>query len=304
MRPQHDFIPERGIANHCAELFAIEPSSDERAKEQAEEQTVELEAFSVRAQRAMQAQLAAQLGGDKLRVSAEEVGRRKAGSLYKAIGTVAANLLLECGTGKLPLLLSFDYGAALALTEQAFGGDVRGIETGLTELPQSAWLVLESIAAQIAQSFAEACEMDGGCELLRHHENVAKVDAFPKRAACFVWPVSFHLPGTVEIPFRLVTSEPDFLGIVNAGAQDDAPTVAAIDPALQSAVFGGLPLPMRAVLADLAMPVSQLASLKPGDCIPFSPRREVPLMMGTKVIARGRIGSLDEEVALNVTQLI
>lgn len=296
MKPQHDFVAERPIAQHCAELFASEPSPEERAQEQAGE----LQVFATRLERFLQMQLVPQLGTPDLRISAEAAGKRKAGSLYKAIGAAAVNLLLECGEGRLPLLLSFDYGAALALTEQSFGGDVRGLESDLEELPRSAWLVLESLAAQIADGFAASAELEGQSQFLRCHENVAKLDAFAKTAPCLVWPITIHLPREVELPFRLVTPEPDFLDALagKTSAEDAAQT-----PAPSPAQFAALPLPLHAVLAEMELPVARIASLKPGELIPFSPRREVPLMAGERMIAKGRIGTLDESVALNLTQL-
>ena len=295
MKPNHDFVAERALAQHCAELFASEPSD--------EEQAADFAAFAARLERTLKERLASQLGGDTLAIACEDVGKRTAGSLFKAIGAAAANMLLDCGANKPPLIISFDYGAALALTEQAFGGEVRAVEADLAELPRSAWLVLENIAAQIGDSFAEAAEWSGSRRVLRSHENVAKLDALSKNAKCLVWPTSLKLAGDVELPFRLVTLEAAFLDCFDGSAGSGEGQTAGLDAAAQLSQFGGLPLPMRAVLAEMAIPVSHLARLKPGDFIPFSPRREVPLMMGDKAIARGRIGTLDDEVALNVTQI-
>ena len=299
MKPNHEFTPARIIAQHCEELFSPEISAEERGTQQAEELT----AFAARMCRTLQEQLAPQLGGDALKVTCEEVGKRKSASLFKAIGPSAANLAMDCGTGKVPVLLSFDFGAAQALTEQAFGGDVRGVESGLTELPRSAWMVLETIAANIVRGFAAASEIAGDVQLLRMHESVTKLDVFAKNAACLVWPISLDLSAEVKLPIRLAVAEADFLPVLEGNNASEAGKQDASDPKNQAAMFAQLPLPMRAVLADLTMPVSRLANLKPGDFIPFSPRPEVPLMMGSKTIARGRIGALNAEVALNVTRL-
>lgn len=299
MKPNHEFTPARSLAQHCEELFSAEISAEERGAQQAEE----LAAFAARMCRALQELLAPQLGGDQLKVTNKSADKSKSAPLFKAIGPSAANVLLECGDDKLPLLLSFDYGAALALTEQAFGGDVRNIEKELDQLPQSAWLVLESIAAQMAKGFAAATEIVGAAQIVRTHENVTKLDAFSKDASWLVWPINLVLPGGVELLFRLAVSEVQFCDclMASSGARD-AVDKNNVDPG-KAALLNQLPLPMRAVLADLTMPVSRLANLKPGDFIPFSPRPEVPLLMGAKTIARGRIGALHGEVALNVTQL-
>jgi flagellar motor switch protein FliM len=299
MKPQHDFTPARALAQHCAELFAPEPSEEERSAARAEELAV----FTARLSRELQELLGPQLGGDVVKVACEEAGKRTSASLFKAIGPSAANIVMQCGTQKLPLLLSFDFGAAQALTEQAFGGQVRSIEAELAQLPRSAWLVLESVAAHIARGFGNAAELGAEAQLRRRHENVAKLDVFAKNASCLIWPVTVTLSEDVAVPFRIAVSEADFLEILSNTAGHNPSETHMPDPATQAAIFGPLPLPLTAVLADLKMPVARLARLKPGDFIPFSPRREVPLMADKKVIARGRIGALNDEVALNLTQI-
>lgn len=338
MKPNHDFTPERAVAQHCQELFMSEQTPEEKADELAD--------FADRMQRVLHAKLAPQLGGERLGVNCDEVGKRKAASLYKAIGPASANIMVSCGGDEMPLLLSFDYGAALALTELAFGGHVKQIDKDLHELPRSAWLVLESIAVQIAGGFVEAGEHIGDCTVLRTHENVTKIDAFTKTTPCLVWPVSLQLGGFdtanseddaetgepddqgsegetsadanqdesgskeqtgVELPFRIVVAESDFIAAMEeTGSAPLEPQGEheSISAALaRGNAFSAIPLAMRAVLAQVSMPVAKLAVLKPGDFIPFTPSSDVPLIVQNRTVARGRIGVLDQQVALNVTQI-
>jgi len=297
MKPHHDFTAQRAIAQHCPELFAAEPSQEDQSRA--------IEQFTKRLMRQLQSSLAVELGCEGLQISCDELGKRKAASLYKAIGPSAANVHLSCGNGDLSMLLSFDFGAALALTEQAFGGIVTAIDADLSELPSSAWMVLESNATTIAQSFSQAAELGTARKLIKAHENAEKLAAFGKSAACVVWPIVLTLPGDVELPFRIAVSEDDLMAAIDP-AQPTATAVTNPDEiiAANARRFGALPLPIHAVLAELTMPVSRLAAQKPGDFIPFSPRREVPLQTGAKTLARGKIGALDDQVALNLTQIL
>lgn len=297
MKPHHDFTAERAIAQHCPELFAAEASHEDQSRA--------IEQFTKRLMRQLQRGLAVQLGCSDLQISCDELGKRKAASLYKAIGPSAANVHLSCGDGELPLLLSFDFGAALALTEQAFGGAVSAIDSELAELPSSAWMVLETNAAKIAKSFAEAGELGAAHALIKTHENAEKLAAFGKSEACLVWPVTLTLPGAVELPFRIAASEEDVMAAIDPSQAKSAPMVSTAETiAANARRFGALPLPVHAVLAELTMPVSKIAAQKPGDFIPFSPRREVPLQTGSKTLACGKIGALDDQVALTLTQIL
>ena len=67
--------------------------------------------------------------------------------------------------------------------------------------------------------------------------------------------------------------------------------------------FAGIPLPLRAILIDMAMPVSTLANLAPGTVIPVSVARSVPLMVGDQVIAHGSVGSMDDRTALQLARI-
>src|SRR5690606_31566751 len=67
--------------------------------------------------------------------------------------------------------------------------------------------------------------------------------------------------------------------------------------------FAGIPLPLRAILIDMAMPVSTLANLAPGTVIPVSVARSVPLMVGDQVIGHGSVGSMDDRTALQLARI-
>jgi flagellar motor switch protein FliM len=79
---------------------------------------------------------------------------------------------------------------------------------------------------------------------------------------------------------------------------DAGPRVAA-DP--MSDPYASLPITLTAVLVDMAIPFSKLASLRPGDVLPVAVARAVPLKAGERVIATGTIGEYEDRVAVQIS---
>ena len=71
---------------------------------------------------------------------------------------------------------------------------------------------------------------------------------------------------------------------------------------IDGSAIADVDLPLRAVLVDVPMSVSRLASLEPGAVIPVAVNRNVPLLTGNLTIALGCVGELDDRVALELTQ--
>lgn len=293
MRMKHDFVAERAAAQHCSELLANGAASDAAS----DDRDADYGNLAARLGRMLAVQLAPSLGVSELQPQCGQMEKCTGAEFYSKIGPAAANIHLRCADRGVPLLVTLEYGAAQALTEQAFGGEVREIVSALEELPGSAWMVLEDIALQIAQGFADAAEWNGASSVGGTHENAARLNAFGMDDPCLVWPISIKLPGGIELPFQIAAAEEK----ISANLPRAQTPVSDNDGAAGPVSFDGLPLPMRAVLAEISMPVSRLSRLKPGDFIPFSPRREVPLMIGRNVIARGQVGEVNTEVALSVT---
>lgn len=69
-----------------------------------------------------------------------------------------------------------------------------------------------------------------------------------------------------------------------------------------AAPFDDLPLQLRAILVDMSMPVSKLSALAPGQVIPVPVARNIPLVSGTHTLAHGAIGTMEDRVAVRLTQ--
>ena len=73
---------------------------------------------------------------------------------------------------------------------------------------------------------------------------------------------------------------------------------------MSQAPFSDLPLSANATLVDMTVPLHRLAALAPGVVLPIMIARSVPLQVGEITIARGTIGQVDEQVALQITQIL
>ena len=107
------------------------------------------------------------------------------------------------------------------------------------------------------------------------------------------WEVTFVFPGSALAALFANRSDP---------VEADAPgSVAAGDPLAQP--FSAIPLPLRAVLVDMSVPVSTLSRLSPGMVIPVLVARTVPLIAGDQVVAHGAVGEMEDRAALQLTKI-
>ena len=65
--------------------------------------------------------------------------------------------------------------------------------------------------------------------------------------------------------------------------------------------FGEITLTLEAVLSEMRIPLSRIATLEPGQTLAIPVARAVPLRIGGTLVARGTVGELDDRVALQIT---
>ncbi len=69
-----------------------------------------------------------------------------------------------------------------------------------------------------------------------------------------------------------------------------------------AAPFANVPLPLHVVLAEFDLTLARLQTLSPGDSIPLTMGRQVPLLVGEKVLAHGSIGTAEDRMAIRLTR--
>lgn len=308
MRMAHDFGAVRLAAQHCPELVARGPRPEERE--------ALIGAWRRELAQGLGETLGALLAMDRLRVDVSAPEWLIGSEVLTRIGPVAANSLLRCGRGgaageSAEVLLSIDHATVLALAERSFGGDGRVGEPSLDPLPRSALLLCDEVALLVASGLAQArrgeavaAAGEGTGEVIIRSENAARLRALdPARSVVmFTLRLSDARGHEWRILLALAAERLDAL----LPAPGTAPLAAAVsgraqrDPAAQ---FGGIPLSLCAVLAQFEITLGQLERLTPGDTFPLPAPRNVPLKLGETLVAHGSIGTLDDHLAVCLTQV-
>ena len=297
MRPEHNFIAERALAQHCPELLRAEPSASETL--------ATLAHVAEKMARALGPALAPMLGGEAPQVRVETAQQGGPDALSAAIAPLAANSLLSIGMQLAPLLVSIEAKAILRLVDRVFGGkgELRG---GLPDaFPLSAELMiarLETLAIT-ALAMALGLRWPGAISPQRRDGSLAALAPFAASAELVIQHFTIVEAGGSEWTLTMALPVAAVAGLCDRAAQSASKTVGAAalaNPAEEP--FGAMPLTLTAVLVDMAMPVSQLSKLAPGQVLPVTVARNVPLKIGNTTIAHGSIGALDERVAVQITQ--
>lgn len=224
------------------------------------------------------------------------------GELAEHCGPVAANSIYTIGAGERPLLLSFEARALLAQLDRAFGGTGDVGKLLPAELPLSADLLAQRLEKQVAAALAGEL---GGFEPRSGHRGASVAQISPFAPAADLTLLEFEVSPEAGAAWRLsLAFESEALPALlprSASSRPAASTQRRGDAG--SAPFADLPLTASATLVDMEIPLHRVAGLARGDVLPIMVARSVPLQIGETVIARGTVGEVDKQVALQITQI-
>ena len=184
---------------------------------------------------------------------------------------------------------SIDAAVVAALVERCFGG--AGPGAAPARLTPAASLLARRIAARLGEALGSAL----GREPLDAEEGAL---AIPGRTAQFELIVAE--PARESWVIRIALS----CDVLESLADPAVPRAAgprAGDPG--ALPWSAIALPLRAVLVDMAVPLGTVAALSPGQVIPVSVARRVPLKVGGRVVGHGDVGVFDDCAALRLTTL-
>ena len=246
-------------------------------------------------------------GADAL---AATLGARLAAGLGKALAPFLAGALPEvtCGEARIgpcdppgegtvgfafadrTITASIDAAVVAALVERCFGGAGPGAPA--TRLTPAANLLARRIAARLGEALGGGL----GRDPLEASEGAQTI---PGRTAQFELSVAEAGREHWQIRFALSCDLLDAIGDP-AAPRSSAPRSG--DPA--ALPWSAIALPLRAVLVDMAVPLGTVATLEPGQVIPVSVARRVPLKVGGRVVGHGDVGVFDDCAALRLTALV
>ncbi|MEO5587610.1 MAG: FliM/FliN family flagellar motor switch protein [Novosphingobium sp.] len=297
MKPERSFIAERVLAQHCPELIRSGGEGSAPA-----ELLPALARVGAKLSRGFAATLSPLMAGQDVIIQAAAPREATAAALAKDIAPLAANSLLSIGSAPngFGLLASFDAGAVLRMIDRAFGGSGKTPAPMPAVFPASVGVVARQLEAMVAEGFAAAIGAD--LALLRRAGALAELDAFTDETPLAVITLTVAEAGCDAWPIHLALPLGALAGLMGEGGKAPARTAAARSTNPAEEPYCDLPLTLSAVIVDMRLPMSALTQLQPGSLLPVSVARNVPLRIGDKTIAHGAIGSVDDRVAIQITQ--
>lgn len=251
------------------------------------------------------------LSGDRLDVTISEPEQLTGADALRRIGEVAANSLLRCGSSGETALLSFDFATALALTDRSFGGDGKMTGSVPELLPRSAALMVDEAAAMIAGAITRVSYGDAPPpagtpirgEVIIRSESAPRLKAFDLDAPCVMFTLAIANRQGCEWRVSLAVAAERMDRLLPGAGRGHRARPAKRTPATgMAAPFANMPLPLHVVLAEFDLSLARLQTLAPGDSIPLAMGRQVPLMVGEKVLAHGSIGTAEDRMAIRLTR--
>ncbi|NQX93512.1 MAG: FliM/FliN family flagellar motor switch protein [Erythrobacter sp.] len=295
------FYPARALAQHCAELTERGPRPEERAES--------LASWRRDVAREVAQDMTELLSGAKLEARLSEVEHVRGAAVFQQLSGAAANSLLRCGADDQTALLSFPIATAIALTDRSFGGSGEVDDQSASTLPRSAALLIEQAARSVASAIARVSAGEVAGDVIIRSENAARLKPFTPSAQCALFTLEVNADdgaswsGTLAMTLDGLDSLLPGLGSQFPANDDEVEDSLADFTRPDGAVFGAVPLSLEAVLAEFELSLGQLNRLAPGDEIPIAIAREIPLRMGTQLVANGSLGTKEDRMALKLTSV-
>lgn len=296
MNTQHNFVIDRPLAQHCAELF--------HSTEIAVDPEEQLDDFVRQFCRQMAVRLAWLTGGKSAKLAEVSRSSITGNKLANGGGGPRSFLGLTRADGACPALAYVEFEGALSLMDQAFGGDGVLPDPLPESLPRAAEPVLARLARQIAETLQDVTGSAAAYSLTAQGDEIKKVIPFSANAVCQTVEFEVCEEGRKTWKFALAFDAkalplPDCPGGHEGGPiSPERGSFSAIDGACSE-----IPLTVDAVLARIMMPLARVAKMKPGDVLPIAMPREVALRVAGRPFARGPIGTQHDQIALQLTQM-
>ena len=299
MRPDGPFVADRVAAQHCPELL--------RGMRQTLNPLKELARLGERLPELLERHFAGLCAGAKVDIRVGEPVELQAGAVSDKRGDPVLNSSIAVGPKEVMMIASLPRRAVLSLVDLALGGSGKDCALPMGKLPLSAQLMFGRFEKMIAAVLAQVMGLTED-DMVKPKPSSAGIDVGTPFAGCRrtilplevaiggnqPWEVALVFPGSALASLFANQPETKSIAVADRGPADASP---------HAEPFGGIPLPVRAILVDMAVPVSTLSKLKPGVVIPVAVARSVPLVAGDQIIAHGSVGAMDDRAALQLTRI-
>ena len=293
MKPERPLVAERPLARHSEALLRPAPAATEllpllaRAGEQLA--------------RKLRLALAPVHGGEAAMVECSAPVQMTAGS-FAPSGLVSISLLAAIADAQ-PLLSVVEGDTVLRLLDRAFGGPGEAPSPLPRELPLSAELMVQRIDMLVGPPLAAALGLEGPIRVLRRAPSMADLAAMADDTPLAVLTFSIREGARPAWTLRLGFPMSALADLTGAARPASKPVRAAAPASPLDPPFAEMPLTLRAVLVDVALPLATLSALEVGQVLAVPVARSVPLRIGEALVGHGTVGAVDDRVALQLTQL-
>lgn len=297
MKPERTFLAERALAQHCAALLRPAPSPSELLPS--------LARAAERLTRILRGALAPLVGGEPPLVECEGPAELSFEDFATTATGLNAHSVYSAGIGTARLLTTIEAEAVLRLVDRAFGGKGEPPRPMPRELPMSGDLMVQRIETILATRLGEAFATPAGRAIrpLRRDTDLGQLQPFVAAARLVVLTLVVTEQGGAPWKVRLALPLAALGDLLGEGEGTRPPRAPAAPGDPMAAPFGDMPLPVRAVLVDVPLPLSAISKLEVGQVLSVPIARSVPLRVGTRTVAHGSIGAVDDRVAIQITQL-
>ncbi|WP_404482534.1 FliM/FliN family flagellar motor switch protein [Novosphingobium sp. BL-52-GroH] len=281
-------------ARHCAELLGAGPSIEELVRPLAK--------LGEKLARTLPAGLGRLTGGEEPVV---RIGIPAEGTLDGIAGqerALAAHSLMGLGPKRLPLLATFEAAPVLRLLDRAFGGKGAVPEPLPSAFPLSAELLLARIEEAIATALSAGLGGDAAHMVrpLRRDTSLGQLAPFAPAEPLLQIVLEVEEPGAQPWSLALAFPLSTLAAALVVPRRQRRATRAAPRPAPDGEPFASLPLEVTAVLVDMSLPFSRISALRPGDVLPVTVARSVPIRVDGRTIAAGTVGEVEDRVAVQI----
>ncbi len=282
-------VEAKRAANHCAALL--------RPSEAPVEVGPEFERFGARLADALVPCMGEVANDAGVRVVAQAPEAMTADQLTGHCAPLAAMSAHRFGVAGHTLCLALDGRLLLSLLDRTFGGNGR-INELPTVLPPTARLMSRRIEQRVIGAIASEL---GGLEFVTDDAAVPARGPFVGNAELTTLAIEVTAEDGQCWRHLIALETIALASLLPKRASVPRAPSSRRKPGITEAPFADLPLSASARLVDMAMPLHRLARLEPGMVLPIMVARSVPLQVGEVVLARGTVGEVDDQVALQIT---
>lgn len=278
-------------ASHCAALLSQRETQVELGPE--------FERFGARLAGALRACVAAVTDDAEVRIASLGAQTIAGAQLPEQCAPLVAASRHLFGMAGHVLFLALDGRAILEQLDRTFGGTGEVADPLPPRLPHTAGLLAQRLEKQVLAAIAGEL---GGLDFRPDDATVAdRLRPFLPDAELTALALEVSAGGR-EWRIVLAVETAALSSLLPKRASAPRAPTSRRKPGIDEAPFADLPLSAGARLVDMAMPLHRLATIAPGTVLPIKVARSVPLQVGEIVIARGTVGEVDDQVALQITQ--